>query len=62
MGHSEQQAAVLVIRAWREDGDIRARITQTPDTEQPGFEQEAAAGEDAIVAAVRAWLRAFTTR
>ncbi len=62
MGHSDDQAAVLVIRAWREDGDLRARITQTPDTEQPGFEQEAAAGEEAIVEAVRSWLRAFTAR
>lgn len=59
----EDSAAVLVIRAWHEPGTepghIRARLTQTPDTDTPGFEQTAADGEDAILAAVRTWLHAF---
>jgi hypothetical protein len=52
-----------VIRAWHEPGsepgDVRARLTQTPDAGVPGWEQTAAEGEDAILAAVRDWLRAF---
>jgi hypothetical protein len=59
----EETAAVLVIRAWHEPGsepgDVRARLTQTPDAGVPGWEQTAAEGEDAILAAVRDWLRAF---
>ena len=59
----EESAAVLVIRAWHEPGTepggVRARLTQTPDTDAPGWEQIAAEGEDAILAAVRDWLHAF---
>jgi hypothetical protein len=59
----EETAAVLVIRAWHESGTdpgrIRARLTQTPDTDVPGWEQTAVDGEDAIIAAVRDWLHAF---
>ena len=59
----EETAAVLVIRAWHEPGTepgrVRARLTQTADADTPGWEQDAADGEDAIVAAVRAWLHAF---
>jgi len=59
----EETAAVLVIRAWHEPGtergEVRARLTQTPDTDVPGWELAAAEGEDAIVAAVRDWLHAF---
>jgi hypothetical protein len=60
MRQSEERSAVLVIRAWVEPGsDVRARVTQTPDADQPGFEQEAAEGEEAILAAVADWLRTF---
>ena len=59
----EETAAVLVIRAWHEPGTepghIRARLTQTPDADAPGWEQAAADGEEAILAAVRDWLHAF---
>ena len=59
----EETAAVLVIRAWHEPGSepggVRARLTQTPDADAPGWEQTAAEGEDAILAAVREWLHAF---
>jgi hypothetical protein len=34
-------------------------LTQTPDTDAPGWEQAAADGEEAILAAVRDWLHAF---
>lgn len=63
---SEETAAVLVIRAWHEPGtapdSVRARLTQTADADAPGWEQTAAEGEDAILAAVRDWLRAFASR
>ena len=50
---------MLVIRAWAEPGSpIRARLTQTPDADVAGFEQEAAEGEEQILAAVADWLRA----
>jgi hypothetical protein len=56
-----EQAAVLVIRVWRESGaergDLRARLTRTPDASVPGWEESAAAGEEAILTAVRDWLR-----
>jgi hypothetical protein len=59
----EESAAVLVIRAWHEPGTepgrVRARLTQTPDVAAPGWEQTAADGEDAILAAVRDWLHTF---
>ena len=51
---------MLVIRAWAEPGaPIRARLTQTPDADLPGFEQSAAEGEEQILAAVAGWLRAI---
>jgi hypothetical protein len=60
MRQSEERWAILVIRAWVEPGsDVRARLTRTPDTDEPGFEQEAAEGDEAILAAVADWLRAF---
>jgi len=66
MRQSEERSAVLVIRAWQEAGDapdrVHARLTETRDADDQGWEQSAAEGEEAIVAAVRAWLRAFTTR
>jgi hypothetical protein len=55
----EEHSAVLVIRAWAEPGSpIRARLTQTPDADVPGFEKSAAEGEEQILAAVADWLRA----
>jgi len=43
MRQTEEQSAVLVIRAWIEPGSpVRARLTQTPDADVPGFEQAAA--------------------
>jgi len=63
MRQLEESSAVLVIRAWHEPGTepghVRARLTQTADADAPGWEQAAADGEDAILAAVRDWLHAF---
>jgi hypothetical protein len=58
-----EQTAVLVIRAWREaDEPVRARLTETLDADKPGWEERAAEGEEAILAAVAAWLGAFGER
>jgi hypothetical protein len=66
MTADDEHASVLVIRVWRESGaepgDLRARLTETHDVEAPGWEQSAAAGEQNILAAVRAWLHEVAAR
>lgn len=61
MRQPEEQSAVLVIRAWHEEGTppgaVRARLTEGLDEQTRAFD-----GEEAILDAVRAWLRAFTQR
>jgi hypothetical protein len=59
----DERTAVLVIRAWREAGvEVRARLTQTLDADEPGWEERAVEGDEAILAAVADWLRAFGER
>jgi hypothetical protein len=59
----DEQTAVLVIRAWREgDEPVRARLTETLDADEPGWEERGAEGEEAILAAVASWLREFAGR
>jgi hypothetical protein len=59
----DEQTAVLVIRAWKEAAEpMRARLTETLDADEPGWEERGAEGEEAILAAVAAWLRAFGER
>ncbi|HEY2311468.1 MAG TPA: hypothetical protein VGH46_10195 [Gaiellaceae bacterium] len=59
----DEQTAVLVIRAWREGADsVRARLTETLDADEPGWEERGAEGEEAILAAVATWLHAFGER
>ena len=64
MRQAEERTAVLVIRAWYEPGSpvgqVRARLTQTPNADEPGWEQAAAAGEEEILEAVADWLHAFS--
>lgn len=59
-----QKTAVLVIRAWLEEGldtnALRARITRTVDVSDAETLETAAASEEEILAAVLAWLRSFT--
>lgn len=66
MTANDEHAAVLVIRVWRESGaepgDMRARLTQTLDTDAAGWEERAAAGEEGILAAVRGWLHEVASR
>lgn len=59
----DERTAVLVIRAWREPGTgVRARLTRTVDADEPGWEERAAEGDEAILAAVADWLRSFGER
>lgn len=63
MTAENERTAVLVIRAWTEAGDrIRARVTETLDADEPGWDERAAEGEQAILAAVATWLRSFAER
>jgi hypothetical protein len=58
-----QKTAVLVVRAWLEEGleadALRARITRTLDVSEGEPLEAAAASEEEILAVVRAWLRSF---
>ena len=60
-----QKTAVLVIRAWLEEGldanALRARITRTVDVSDASTFEVVAASEEEILAAVLVWLRSFTT-
>jgi hypothetical protein len=61
----DEQSAVLVIRAWREDGaatPLRARITQTVNADAPDRKETAVGGEAEILAVVRAWLEDFASQ
>ena len=59
----DERTAVLVIRAWTEADDrVRARLTETVDADEPGWDERGAEGEEAILAAVAAWLRTFAER
>jgi hypothetical protein len=63
MTAKDERTAVLVIRAWIEaDKRIRARLTETLDADEPGWDERGAEGEEAILAAVAAWLREFAAR
>jgi hypothetical protein len=66
MRHDDDRSAALVIRAWHEPGtppeEIRARLTLTADNAEAGSFETVARGEDAILDAVRDWLRAFRER
>jgi hypothetical protein len=65
MAEALERTAVLVIRVWFEEGtagrSLRARITETPDVSASELTAtSAAASEQEVVRAVRAWLRALT--
>jgi hypothetical protein len=59
----DERTAVLVIRVWTEaDGRVRARLTETLDADEPGWDERGAEGEEAVLAAVSDWLREFAGR
>ncbi|HKD95778.1 MAG TPA: hypothetical protein VKB43_13825 [Gaiellaceae bacterium] len=63
MRAKDERTGVLVIRAWTEEDDrVRARLTETIDADEPGWDARGAEGEEAILAAVAAWLREFSER
>ena len=67
MAGAPERTAVLVIRVWVEEENdaqpLRARITSRLDVSAPRAQATmSAASEREIVAAVRAWLRAFVAR
>ena len=59
-----QKAAVLVIRAWLEEGlesnALRARITWTIDPSDSGTRETVVASEAEVLRAVRVWLRSLS--
>jgi hypothetical protein len=56
---AQERTAVLVVRAWIEGGELRARITYTRDIGSAGTAELAAASHEEVLAAVEAWLRRF---
>jgi len=63
MTAKDERTAVLVIRAWTEADDrVRARLTESLDADEPGWDERGAEGEEAILSAVAAWLRDFSER
>ena len=66
MAPPDERSAVLVIRAWHEPGspphEVRARLTQTPDTDAAGWDESVARGEEEIIDAVLRWLDDFNER
>jgi hypothetical protein len=63
MTAKDERTAVLVIRAWTEADDrVRARLTESLDADEPGWDERGAEGEEAILAAVAAWLQEFSER
>jgi hypothetical protein len=61
-----ERSAVLVIRAWTEDGSetgaLRARITQVLDLSQRETSEVVAGSRREIVAAVESWLDALLSK
>ncbi|HEY7876287.1 MAG TPA: hypothetical protein VIG64_14320 [Actinomycetota bacterium] len=55
---TRESAAVLVIRAWTEDGDetLRARITWSSDLYRPETDSIVTASRDELFAVVDEWL------
>jgi hypothetical protein len=63
MTADDERTAVLVIRAWTEaDGHVRARLTETLDADEPGWDERGAEGKEAILGAVADWIQGFAER
>jgi hypothetical protein len=56
---AEERTAVLVIRAWFEGGELRARITHTRDIGSAATVTAGAASPEEVVRVVEQWLRTF---
>jgi hypothetical protein len=56
---SGDTSGALVVRAWFEEGQLRARVTSTTDLRAPDETVVVAADRETVLAAVRAWLDAL---
>jgi hypothetical protein len=54
-----ERTAVLVIRAWVEGREVRARITHTRDIGGTTMVEGAAASVEEVLRTVEEWLRSF---
>jgi hypothetical protein len=55
-GPEKDDSAVLLLRVWRQDGDLRCRLMSVTDSVSAPSVFAVAQGVDAIDAAVRQWL------
>ena len=62
MSAADDRIAVLLIRAWTEDGAFRARITSSTELSPRDEQTIFAATPDQVIAAVRAWMKQFTPK
>lgn len=51
-------SSLLVLRAWRDGGSLRVRVSSTPDVSEGGLSERVVASADDVLAAVREWLDA----
>jgi hypothetical protein len=56
---AQERTGVLVIRAWVEGRELRARITHTRDIGGTTTAEGAAASVEEVLQAVEKWLRSF---
>jgi hypothetical protein len=56
---AQERTAVLVIRAWVEGGELRARIVHTRDIGSTTTVEGAAASVEDVLRAVEDWLGSF---
>lgn len=62
MTRSADRTGILIVHVWRESRSrtgLRARITQTSDTRQPGMATSTAASPDDVCSVVRTWVEDF---
>jgi hypothetical protein len=57
VGSPDYRAALLVVRAWREEsGELRVRITEVPDLAMPAERVSLAGTRDELHSALDRWL------
>jgi len=56
---AQERTAVLVIRAWIEGNELRARIVHTRDTGSTKTVTAAAGSAEEVMRVVERWLRSF---
>jgi hypothetical protein len=56
---AQERTGVLVVRAWIEGGDLRARITYTRDIASAKTVETAASSPEGVIRTVENWVRTF---